>query len=204
VSAAPMAMAEQTARVGGIAQPQPSLADAWTALAGVADPEIPVVSVIELGIVRDVRHDAGDPASVAVTVTPTYSGCPATELITSSIRGALGAAGFERVRIDTALVPAWTTDWITPEGRRKLREFGIAPPPGTRSAARTTAADPATRAMPIDVAGISPLRRASVDIACPRCASTRTQLVSQFGSTACKAHYRCLDCLEPFDYFKPH
>jgi len=85
-----------------------------------------------------------------------------------------------------------------------LREFGIAPPPGTRSAARTTAADPATRAMPIDVAGISPLRRASVDIACPRCASTRTQLVSQFGSTACKAHYRCLDCLEPFDYFKPH
>ncbi len=201
MNAAPMST-EQTARMDAIAQP--SLADAWTALAGVADPEIPVVSVIELGIVRDVRHDTSDPASVAVTVTPTYSGCPATELIAASIRAALGVAGFDRVRIETSLAPAWTTDWITPEGRRKLREFGIAPPAGTRSAAPTTPVDSATRAMPIDVAGISPLRRASIDIACPRCASKRTQLISQFGSTACKAHYRCLDCLEPFDYFKPH
>ena len=99
------------------------------------------------------------------------------------------------MRIETSLSPAWTTEWITPEGRRKLREFGIAPPDGTRAV---------TKPMPIDVAGISPLRRSTVAIACPRCASKRTELVSQFGSTACKAHYRCLDCLEPFDYFKPH
>ena len=174
---------------------RPSLDDAWTALAGVMDPEIPVISVIELGIVRGIQWDADDAAVLVVTVTPTYSGCPATRMIEASIRSALTRVGFARLRVETSLSPAWTTDWITMEGRRKLREFGIAPPEGTHAM---------TKPMPIDVAGISPLRRAAVAIGCPRCASTRTELVSQFGSTACKAHYRCRDCLEPFDYFKPH
>jgi len=183
------------ATVQGASARAPSLADGWVALAGVTDPEIPVVSVIELGIVRGLRWDAGDPALLVVNVTPTYSGCPATEMIAASIRAALTGIGVARLRIETSLSPAWTTDWITPEGKRKLREFGIAPPDGTRAV---------TKPLPIDVAGISPLRRSTVAIACPRCASKRTELVSQFGSTACKAHYRCLDCLEPFDYFKPH
>jgi ring-1,2-phenylacetyl-CoA epoxidase subunit PaaD len=177
--------------------PPAQVNDAWRVLAEVADPEIPAVSVVELGILRGIRWDADDPGLLVVTVTPTYSGCPATEMIAAAIRAALDAAGFSRVCIETSLVPAWTTDWITPEGRRKLREFGIAPPDGTRAVT-------SERAVAIDVAGISPMRRATVVIACPRCASTRTELVSQFGSTACKAHYRCLDCLEPFDYFKPH
>ena len=171
------------------------LGTAWTALASVTDPEIPIVSVLELGIVRGLCWDDDDPATLVVTVTPTYSGCPATEVIAASIRDALNAAGIDRTRVETALLPAWTTDWITPEGSRKLREFGIAPPDGTRAVSKSAT---------IDVTGISPLRRFAIAVACPRCASKRTKLVSQFGSTACKAHYRCLDCLEPFDYFKPH
>ncbi len=179
-----------------VARPARSpLGAAWTALAGVTDPEIPIVSVLELGIVRGIRWDDDDPATLVVTVTPTYSGCPATEVIAASIRDALNAAGIARTRVETALLPVWTTDWITPEGSRKLREFGIAPPDGTRAV---------TKSVAIDVTGISPLRRSAIAVACPRCASKRTELVSQFGSTACKAHYRCLDCLEPFDYFKSH
>ena len=174
---------------------RPSLGDLWNVLATVPDPEIPAVSVIELGILRGIVWDAAEPTTLVVTVTPTYSGCPATELITMSIREALTAAGVARMRVETRLSPAWTTDWIAPEGRRKLREFGIAPPDGTRAVSASTA---------IDVAGISPLRRSNVAVVCPRCDSLRTRLVSQFGSTACKAHYRCLECLEPFDYFKPH
>ena len=181
--------------VAAAAGSRPSIGALWDALATVPDPEIPVVSVIELGILRAIAWDADEPTALRVTVTPTYSGCPATELITASIHDALTAAGVARVRIETRLSPAWTTDWIAPEGRRKLREFGIAPPDGVRAVSASTA---------IDVAGISPLRRASATVACPRCDSTRTRLLSQFGSTACKAQYRCLDCLEPFDYFKPH
>ena len=113
-----------------------------------------------------------------------------------SIRATLAAIGITRVRIETQLAPAWTTEWITPDARRKLRDFGIAPPDGTRALAGGIAA--------IDVTGISPLRRAGAAVACPRCGSPQTRLLSQFGSTACKAQYRCLDCLEPFDYFKPH
>ena len=158
---------------------------AWQALAGVPDPEIPIVSIVELGIVRAIRVED---ARLVIEVTPTYSGCPATETIMNDIRDALAERGIANARIETRLAPAWTTDRIAPEAKRRLREFGIAPPHVT--------------APRIDVTGISPLRRL-VAIGCPRCASMRTRLVSQFGSTACKAHYRCDDCLEPFDYFKP-
>ena len=195
MSVATAASEHRTSIPSVAARALPSLASAWTALASVADPEIPVVSVIELGIVRGVRWDADDPALLVVTITPTYSGCPATEVIAASVRAALTAIGIARTRIETCLCPAWTTDWITAEGRRKLREFGIAPPDGLRAIPKSVA---------IDISGISRLRRSAVAISCPRCASKRTKLVSQFGSTACKAHYRCLDCLEPFDYFKPH
>jgi len=175
---------------------RPALAALWSAAAGVPDPEIPVLSITDLGILRGIEWDSRDPDMVAVTVTPTYSGCPATEAINAALRDALAAAGAQRVRIDTRLSPAWTTDWITADGRRKLAEFGIAPPaPGTRSPGAAI----------VDVSRLRRHDRASADtIPCPRCGSVQTELLSQFGSTACKAHYRCLDCLEPFDYFKPH
>lgn len=168
----------------------PTLAAAWRALTAIPDPEVPVVSIVDLGIVRSLARD-GD--SVVVTVTPTYSGCPATELIASMIREALAAAGFPDARIDIALSPPWTTDWMAADARRRLREYGIAPP---GSAVRGVAA--------VDVRGISPLRRSGTIVPCPRCGSQRTRLTAQFGSTACKALYRCDECLEPFDYFKPH
>jgi ring-1,2-phenylacetyl-CoA epoxidase subunit PaaD len=171
-----------------------ALHDAWSALAGVPDPEVPVVSIVELGIVRAITVD-GD--GLRVTLTPTYSGCPATEMIESAAREALLHAGFGQARIEYRLAPAWTTDWLAPEARVRLREFGIAPPGGLAHAATPAV----TR---IDVAGISPLRRAATPVPCPRCASTATSLLSQFGSTACKAQYRCDTCREPFDYFKPH
>ena len=155
----------------------------WHALNGVADPEIPVVSVVELGIVRAVDARAEE---VEVVITPTYSGCPATEAIEQDIRRALAAAGFAGARVRTALSPAWTTDWISAEGRAKLARFGIAPPERI---------DP----------GVAPLhfvRRASV--ACPQCGATDTERLAEFASTACKALYRCRSCREPFDYFKPH
>jgi len=197
VSVALVNLSNDAPEATGASAVRPSLADAWRVISEVADPEIPSVSIIELGILRGVRWDVDDPESLVVTVTPTYSGCPATEMIAASIRSALTTAGFDLLRIETSLAPAWTTDWITPEGRRKLRDFGIAPPDGAKAVT-------STGAVAIDVAGISPLRRSTAAIACPRCTSKRTELLSQFGSAACKAHYRCLDCLEPFDYFKPH
>jgi ring-1,2-phenylacetyl-CoA epoxidase subunit PaaD len=159
---------------------------AWAALAAVPDPEVPVVSIVELGIVRAIAWAAD---GLLVTLTPTYSGCPATEAIEHAARDALRDAGIGVPRIEYRIAPAWTTDWLAPEARARLRDFGIAPPGG---AAR------------VNVAGISPLRRAQVVVPCPRCGSSHTTLLSQFGSTACKAQYRCADCLEPFDYFKPH
>jgi ring-1,2-phenylacetyl-CoA epoxidase subunit PaaD len=164
-----------------------ALAEAWEALGTVMDPEVPVVSIVELGIVRDVAW-RGD--ELVVTVTPTYSGCPATDVIIQSIRDALAARSAAPVRIETRLAPAWTTDWIAPEAKVRLREYGIAPPH--------------VAAPRIDVTGISPLRRAREVVPCPRCNSPHTTLTAQFGSTACKALYRCEDCREPFDYFKPH
>lgn len=159
--------------------------DARQSLARVVDPEIPVITIAELGIVRAVEQTAE--GKVRVTITPTYSGCPAMEMIRDDIRAALAADGFGEVTIDTVLSPAWTTDSITAEGRRKLADYGIAPP------AR------AGRGGPVAVA-IGP-RPAAVQ--CPQCGSEHTREVSRFGSTACKAQYRCEECLEPFDYFKP-
>lgn len=145
----------------------PAIARVRDILASVPDPEIPAVSVVDLGIVREVRSDA-------VTITPTYSGCPATLAIEQAIREALDAAGFTGVAIETALAPPWSTDWITAEGHAKLRAYGIAPPSQTATAT------------------------------CPRCGSDHTEEVSRFGSTPCKAQWRCHDCLEPFDRFKCH
>ena len=147
-------------------------------LSDVADPEIPVLSITDLGIVRDVT--VGD--RVTVSLTPTYSGCPATEVIEQSVIDALRGHGVEDVAIERVLSPPWTTDWISEEGREKLRAYGIAPP---------------ERA-----AGKRELLHGNRVIACPRCGSERTDLVSEFGSTACKASYKCSDCLEPFEYFK--
>ena len=140
---------------------------AW--LSEVEDPEIPVLTITDLGIVRGV--DCGD--GVTVSLTPTYSGCPATEAIEASVVAALEDRGVEGVQIKRVLSPPWTTDWISPAGREKLRVYGIAPP-----------------------------ERRARQIACPRCESDNTEVVSEFGSTACKASYKCLDCLEPFEYFK--
>ena len=157
-------------------------AQAWDVLARVADPEIPVISVTELGIVREVSAGAD---SLEVVVTPTYSGCPATEAIERSIAEALREAGAAEVRVRTRLAPAWTTDWIAPEAREKLRRYGIAPPGAVADAAAV---------QPI---GFVP----RVD--CPLCGSRNTERLSPFGATACKALYRCRDCREPFEHFKP-
>ena len=170
------------------------VADAWAILAGVMDPEVPVVSIVELGIVRDVVCENG---KLRVTITPTYSGCPAMDMIAADIRAAFAHEG-ATVDIVTTLTPAWTTDWMAPEAKARLAAFGITPP---QALVRSAPQSPASR---IDVTGISPLRRRKDAIACPHCRSRNTSLIAQFGSTACKALYRCDDCREPFDYFKPH
>jgi ring-1,2-phenylacetyl-CoA epoxidase subunit PaaD len=144
----------------------------------VPDPEVPVLTIDDLGILRDVQVQGG---RVVVTVTPTYSGCPAMEVITSDILCRLREAGYGDAEVRTVLSPAWTTDWMSDEGRQKLEEFGIAPPHERSGSA--------------DVLLQMPPR-------CPRCHSINTRLVSRFGSTACKAFYTCNACLEPFDYFK--
>lgn len=157
---------------------------AWDVLDGVPDPEVPALSVRDLGIVRDVIDHGGE---LEVVLTPTYSGCPATEVIERSVLDALQAGGLAPARATLRRAPAWTTDWISDEGRRKLREYGIAPP---------------GPAMPDEGVPIRLFRRESA-IACPRCGSLHTEKLSAFGSTACKALYRCLSCREPFEHFKP-
>jgi|SRR5699024_10564210 len=160
----------------------------WDWLAGVPDPEIPVISVVELGIVRavDWRQD-----TLVVTITPTYSGCPATTLIQQLIENTLRRNGVEQFRVEQRLSPAWTTDWLTAEARQKLKSFGIAPPvDGTAASGR----------LPSKAARLAGATQPAV--ACPRCHSTHTEKISQFGSTPCKASFRCKDCLEPFEYFK--
>lgn len=150
-------------------------------LATVPDPEIPVLSVIDLGIVREVVESA-DGTGVEVTLTPTYSGCPATEVIAADVRSALGAV-YDEVRITTRLSPAWTTDWITADGRDKLASFGIAPPNGR---------------VLLPVINSGP----GAPAACPHCGSNAVEELAGFGSTPCKALWRCQSCREPFDYFK--
>ena len=155
---------------------------AWDVLARVADPEIPVISVTELGIVREV---SARPDALEVVVTPTYSGCPATEAIERSIVEALREAGAGQVRIEMRLAPAWTTDWLAPAAKEKLRRYGIAPP---GAAAAAASAQPVSFVPRVD---------------CPLCGSRNTERLSAFGATACKALYRCRDCREPFEHFKP-
>jgi ring-1,2-phenylacetyl-CoA epoxidase subunit PaaD len=167
------------------------LAHAWAVLESVPDPEIPVVSIRELGILRGVEQ--AEDGALEVVITPTYSGCPAMSQIAEDIGLALDRAGLTPHRIKTVLAPAWTTDWITEEARAKLRAYGIAPP-GGQCGAGARAGEQAIRFMPRRVAAP----------ACPRCGSAHTERLAQFGSTACKALYRCLDCREPFDYFKPY
>lgn len=164
------------------------VADVWTWLSAIPDPEIPVISLTDLGIVRDVTYD-GD--TLVVALTPTYSGCPATAVISMEIEAALRAHGVDKVRLERRLSPPWTTDWISAEGRKKLAAYGIAPP------VDGTAADGRVQARIARMSSVSNLA-----IACPRCASKNTRKVSQFGSTPCKASYVCSSCLEPFDYFK--
>ena len=147
----------------------------------VTDPEVPVLTIADLGVLRDVTMD-GD--AVTVTITPTYSGCPAMETIRDDLHLALEAAGFTNVTINLTLSPAWTTEWMSAEGKQKLTAYGIAPPTGRAA-----------------VKGPIPLTLA---VKCPRCASLRTHELSRFGSTSCKSLWQCDDCLEPFDHFKNH
>lgn len=152
----------------------------WDVLKMVWDPEIPVLSIVDLGIVRHVRWK--DDGALHVGLTPTYSGCPATEVIRGLVSQALGQAGYGNVIIDDVLSPPWSSDWLSEEGRRKLLTFGIAPPAEAVGS-------------PKRLFGATP-------VSCPRCASEEAEIISEFGSTPCKAHYRCTACLEPFDQFK--
>ena len=164
-------------------------AQVWDWLGQVADPEIPVISVVDLGIVRVVAWH-GD--ACVVTITPTYSGCPAMAVIAESISAALHSHGVSNVRLVSQLSPAWTTDWMSEAGKRALQGYGIAPP----------------AQQVIDIsglhAGVKRGARPQLTVACPNCGAAHTELTSQFGSTPCKALYKCLACREPFDYFKCH
>lgn len=163
-----------------VRSPRQTTREAWRVAASVTDPEVPVLTIEDLGVLRNVEVDG---LRVTVTLTPTYSGCPAVDTMRDDVVLALTAAGFHPVEVRTVLSPAWTTDWMTDAGKRKLSEFGIAPPTG-RAAARPG---------PVKVA---------LAVKCPRCGSLDTREVSRFGSTSCKALYECRACLEPFDHFK--
>lgn len=154
----------------------------WNILSTVCDPEIPVLTILDLGIIRAVRFDENS-SIVTVTITPTYTGCPAMDMIGTQIRMTLAAAGFQQVNIAQILSPAWTTDWMSESGKQKLQAYGIAAPVATH---------------------FNQVYLEDLEIACPNCGATNTKLVSEFGSTACKALFQCKDCLEPFDYFKCH
>ncbi len=169
----------------------------WAWLGEIPDPEIPVISIVDLGIVRDVR--VADDGACDVTITPTYSGCPAMQVIADAITDALHARGVAQVRLHNQISPAWTTDWMSDAGKAALKNYGIAPPAqqvidisALRDGRSAAAAAISRRAQP------------TLTIACPHCGSTHTEITSQFGSTPCKALYKCLDCREPFDYFKCH
>jgi ring-1,2-phenylacetyl-CoA epoxidase subunit PaaD len=160
----------------------------WDVLSTVLDPAVPAVSVRDLGIVRDVIEHGRD-AALEIVLTPTYSGCPATEVIEADVLAAIDAAGLGPARVTLQRAPAWTTDWISAEGRAKMLAYGIAPPSPVRD----------DGAVPIRFIG----RPRLASLTCPRCGSANTERLSAFGSTACKATWRCLACLEPFEHFKP-
>ena len=174
------------------ASPTRAYASVWQALAHLTDPEIPVITLEELGILREVRETDG---RLQVVITPTYSGCPAMSQIEDDVRAALTAQNID-AEVVTQLSPAWTTDWMTEHARRKLRAYGIAPPQGAVSNDHGAADSPNVLRF------VSRLNTHAV--ACPRCGSHNTTETSAFGSTACKSLHKCLDCLEPFDYFKPY
>lgn len=159
------------------------IASIWKALEEVKDPEVPVLSIIDLGIVRNVVVSEEE---LTVTITPTYTGCPAMDMIATDIKLLLAGRGFKKVTIQNILSPAWTTDWMSEEGKKKLKEYGIAPP------------------LPRQQVCNNDLFAPNEAVPCPRCNSYHTRRISEFGSTACKALYQCNDCKEPFDYFKCH
>lgn len=160
--------------------------EVWKWLAEVMDPEVPVLTILDLGIVREVEVSLGEDGSeeLRIVITPTYSGCPAMDVIAAHIRMALAGRGFSKVDLSYQLSPAWTTDWLSEEGKEKLKEYGIAPPLSRQNQDEG--------------------RFASTPVPCPRCGAADTEQISQFGATACKALYRCKACLEPFEYFKCH
>lgn len=162
-------------------------AELWDLAATVPDPEIPVISIADLGILRGARFEG---STAVITITPTYSGCPAMDRITSDVKEALLGAGYDDSKVELVLHPAWSTDWMTEQGRDQLREYGIAPP-----ARRTDKAGSRVVKLTLGMPEV---------IACPQCSSTNTRKLSHFGSTSCKSLHNCMDCLEPFDYFKVH
>ena len=204
-----MTLASTTSASG--APPHSALAHVWKLLESLTDPEIPVVTLRELGILRDVRTAVAldGTQQLEVVITPTYSGCPAMGQIEDDVHNLLQAHGLKG-KVKTQLAPAWTTDWITPEAKEKLRAYGIAPP---HSGADH---DCQTQSGKLNGSGASsiiqfaarsasnPGRHEQLAVPCPQCNSDNTTETSHFGSTACKALYRCLDCMEPFDYFKPY
>lgn len=177
-------------------------------LAEIPDPEIPVISITDLGIVRGVR--VADDGACHITITPTYSGCPAMQVIADAITEALRVKGVQQVVLHTQLTPAWTTDWMTDSGKQKLRAYGIAPPAEQVQVIDISRLRAGAAAVVTSVSAASAVSRRGMHavpkpaIACPHCGSTHTEVTSQFGSTPCKALYKCLDCREPFDYFKCH
>ncbi len=162
---------------------QLNIAAVWSLLEQIKDPEIPVLSIVDLGIVRDI---AIDDEQLIITITPTYTGCPAMDMIAAAIKMEMMASGFSKVNVELVISPAWTTDWMTEKGKQQLKEYGIAPPNPRQQVCNDKLFAP-------DEA-----------VQCPHCESWHTRRISEFGSTACKALYQCEDCQEPFDYFKCH
>lgn len=188
-------MVSDAPRVGDTdADADARLARAHALAAAVPDPEIPVVTLEDLGILRSVFHEG---ERLVVVLTPTYTGCPATQVIADDVRRALASGGFEDVEVRLTLSPPWTTDWISADGRRKLRDYGIAPP-GHAAATGVSVIRFGPRVTPVITPAASP------GIACPRCGAADVERLSEYGSTPCKALYRCVACREPFDYFKPY
>jgi ring-1,2-phenylacetyl-CoA epoxidase subunit PaaD len=205
MKAAAIAIAAAAPAARSAADAAHAVAQIWRWLGAVPDPEIPVISIVDLGIVRDVRVAAD--GACEVTITPTYSGCPAMQVIADAITEALHAHGVQQVRLHNQISPAWTTDWMSDAGKAALQGYGIAPPAQQVidiSGLRTTAGVAARGAAAAAAAAVSRRARPVLTVACPRCGSLHTEIISQFGSTPCKALYKCLDCREPFDYFKCH